>query len=341
MKCSTAGVLPLLLLATATFAACGGDSTTPTGTPPEADPCVLASQCLTRLEVVPDRFVLHYRTWALEAGHQTATRAVVIVHGAGRNAEWNFQTGLQAVGEASDLDETVVIAPRFQIFEDLPADDEPYWSSGGWKRGHLSRPEGPAPRISSYAVLDTIVARLSDPSRFPAMAEIVVAGHSAGGQVAHRYSAGGMDPRNGVPVRYVVANPSTYLFAADERPDPDGDGFFLPDRTDCPDYDEWHYGLAGLNSYMSRLSDAEIVERLTERDVTIMVGDRDTGSSQLDVSCGANLQGEHRYARGLNLMAYMDAFFPGHGHTGVVVPFVAHASREMFTSDQGLTALFR
>lgn len=335
-------MLCILLFATVAVTACGRESPTTTSSEPGVDrPCTLVTQCSGRLEVVPGRFVFHYRSWDLAAGHETASRALIVVHGAGRNAAWNFETGILAVRQASDLEETVVFAPRFQTIQDDPSPDEPYWSSGGWKRGHLSRPEGPGPRISSYAVLDTVVARLSDPARFPEMSEIVVAGHSAGGQVAHRYAAGGMDPRNGVPVRYVVANPSTYLFALDERPDPNGDGFVVPDRAACPAYDRWHYGLAALNSYMSRLSDAEILENLSSRDVTIMVGDRDTGSSQLDVSCGANLQGEHRYARGLNLMAYMDEFFPGHGHTGAVVPFVAHSSRNMFTSDQGLGALFR
>jgi len=322
--------------------ACGEDLPTTTGSGPAVDrPCTRVTLCSDRLEVVPGRFVFHYRSWEMEGANETVRRALILVHGAGRNAAWNFETGILAVRQASDLDETVVLAPRFQTIEDNPSPDEPYWSSGGWKRGHLSRPEGPSPRISSYAVLDTVVARLSDPARFPEMSEIVVAGHSAGGQVAHRYAAGGMDPRGGVRVRYVVANPSTYLFALDERPDPDGDGFFVPDRSACPAYDRWHYGLADLNSYMSRLSEAEIRENLSSRDVTIMVGDRDTGSSQLDVSCGANLQGEHRFARGLNLMAYMDEFFPDHGHTGAVVPFVGHSSRGMFTSDQGFDALFR
>lgn len=325
-------LVPVLLLA-----ACSG-SEGPTGPDPTDEPCTLASRCLARLEVAPDRWLRHYRTHDLDTGAEGVTRALILVHGAGRNAPFNFGTGIQAAYESGRSVETVaVVAPFFITTEDDPVGDEPWWSNGGWKRGHLSRSEGPSPRVSSYQAIDTIIARLSNPVLFPDMTEIVLAGHSAGGQVAHRYAAGGMDPM-GVPIRYVVANPSTYLYLGPERADGSG-GFAVPEVSACPDYQEWHYGLEDLNSYMTRLSDGEIEERLTTRDVTIMVGDRDTGTTQLDQTCGANLQGEHRFQRGLNLMAYMDARWSGHQHAGVVVPFVAHSSRGMFLSDAGLEAL--
>ncbi len=325
-------LVPVLLLA-----ACSG-AEGPLEPDPTDEPCTLASQCLARLEVAPDRWLRHYRTHDLDTGATGVTQAVILVHGAGRNARFNFGTGIQAASESRRSVETVaIVAPFFITTADDPVGDEPWWSNGGWKRGHLSRSEGPSPRVSSYQAIDTIIARLSNPTLFPDMTEIVLAGHSAGGQVAHRYAAGGMEPTN-VPIRYVVANPSTYLYLGPERTDGSG-GFTVPEVSACPDYQEWHYGLENLNSYMSRLSDAEIEERLTTRHVTILVGDRDTGTTQLDQSCGANLQGEHRFARGLNLMAYMDSLWSGHRHTGVVVPFVAHSSRSMFLSDAGLEAL--
>ncbi len=328
----TAGLAVLL-------AACSGSDTT--GPPLDDRPCRLAvAECLGRLEVAPERRLRHYRTHDLDRGADGVTHAIVIVHGASRNASFNFNTGLQAT--PGDLAESVVVvAPWFITTEEGPEPDEPYWSSGGWKRGHLSVAGGSVPsvgaRVSSYAALDRIVERLSDPDRFPDMTEIVVAGHSAGGQVTHRYAAGGREPL-GVPLTYVVANPSTWLFLGPERPDGSG-GWAVPAPDACPDYQEWHYGLQDLNSYMSRLPETHIVQRLVSRDVRVLLGDRDTGSAQLDVSCGANLQGPHRYARGLALLDYMDAFHPGHRHVGVVVPGVAHSSRGVFLSEAGLAIL--
>ena len=322
------------------LAACSGDEG-PTGPEPAAGPCLLAPSCSSRLEVAPDRWVRVLRTHDLDAGAPAITHAVVLVHGSGRNAGFNFNTGVRLTAEPSLRAAVAIVAPLFVTTAEDPLPDEPFWSSGGWKRGNLSVRGGPVPRVSSYEVLDTIVARLSDPLRFPDMREIVVAGHSAGGQVAHRYAAGGMNPL-GVHVRYVVANPSSYLFLGPERPDGAG-GFDIPTLASCPDYQQWHYGLQDLNTYMRRIAPSalptRLTTRLTTREVTIMVGDQDTGESQLDVRCGANLQGEHRLARGLNLLAYMDAFHAGHAHVGIVIPGVGHSSRGMFLSPRGRAAL--
>lgn len=54
---------------------------------------------------------------------------------------------------------------------------------------------------------------------FPHLASIVVAGHSAGGQFVTRYQmANQVDGTLGVPVTYVVANPSAYPYLDNERP---------------------------------------------------------------------------------------------------------------------------
>ena len=45
----------------------------------------------------------------------------------------------------------------------------------------------PAP-ISSYAALDTLIRHFANRAAYPALTEIVIAGHSAGGQVVQRYA---------------------------------------------------------------------------------------------------------------------------------------------------------
>ena len=213
------------------------------------------------------------------------------------------------------------------------------WVSSGWKRGHLSRAEGPAPRVSSYAALDSLVSIMLDPERFPNVREVVVTGHSAGGQVVHRYAAASpAEERTAMPLRYVVANPSTYLYLGPERAD--GASFSEPDPGACGDFDDWHYGLADRNSYASEAPADTLRARLVRRDVRILLGDADTLTSSLDVSCGANLQGPRRLHRGRTLVRFMDAFFPDHGHREMIVPGVGHSSRAMWTSGVGLQSLF-
>jgi hypothetical protein len=79
---------------------------------------------------------------------------------------------------------------------------------------------------------------------------------------------------------------------------------------------------------------------LVERNVVYLVGSADTGDAQLDMSCGAMLQGRHRYARGLKLKEYMNAFFPESDHPLVVVPNVGHSSTGMYQSSEGRQVLF-
>jgi hypothetical protein len=290
--------------------------------------------------VGPGVFIPIYSTHPLSSGSQTATRAVIVIHGTGRNADGYFQHMLIATPMESTFEETVVIAPHFQLAEDSPGPNEVYWTDSGWKRGHLSVAAGPKPRVSSYEALDAIVRLLGVSSRFPQLRKIVVTGHSAGGQVVHRYAAGSPveDEFPQIDFGYVVANPSTYLYLGPERWD--GAGFTLPNVAACPNYDQWHYGLTDLNSYMSRPALSEIRDRLVRRNVSILVGSADTGVEDLDVSCGAYLQGENRFERGRKLVDFMDATRPAHHHLESIVPGIGHSGRAMYTSPAGRQAVF-
>lgn len=326
----------------------GGETATPTETPTPVDPpsrpvpCTFAnSTCAERVEIASGLFLPVFSTHLLSEGHPGVTQALIVVHGNNRNADDYFESGFTAAAEARLGSSTVVVSPHFQTDDDGPESDEPFWSSPGWKRGNLSRPEGPSPRVSSYAALETVVEQLLDAARFPAVQRITVTGHSAGGQVLHRFAASSLveeGARDGVSFRYVVANPSTYLYIGPERLDRNGE-FTVPGGG-CDDYDEWHYGLQDRNSYASRLEADTIRALLTRRDVRILVGDADTLSASLDQSCGANLQGPDRYRRGLNLVRFMEALYEENAHREMVVPGVGHSSRNMWLSEVGRSALF-
>ena len=264
----------------------------------------------------------------------------MVVHGNLRNAHAYFERVVTAAEQAGRLAETLIVAPRFQTSDDAPRPDEPYWTSPGWKRGHPSA-GGAAPPISSYQALDTLVARLANRTLFPDLAKVVVTGHSAGGQVAHRYAAGSPaeDRHDRLAFRHVVANPSTYLYPTPVR-EWAGE-HVVPDALACPEYDEWHYGLQALNPYMTLQTADSALARLLRRDAVVLVGDQDTGSASLDQSCGANYQGPNRYQRGLALVRTLAHVFPGsHRHRAVVVPGVGHSSTGMYQSSQGRDALF-
>jgi pimeloyl-ACP methyl ester carboxylesterase len=181
-------------------------------------------------------YALYFGNGSLDA-NADATRAIVIVHGVLRDADYYYDTGIIAAAAAHQLDRTLVIAPQFVEAKDLKDHNLPQdtlrWS-GRWPGG--SDAESPAP-VSTYDVFDAMIARLADRQHFPRMKDIVVMGHSAGGQIVQRYAIVGnapqLDPGPHVPVRLIISNPSSYLYFTDWRPFP---------PANCPDFDRWRYG---------------------------------------------------------------------------------------------------
>lgn len=328
------------LLIVAAAWACGDGPAAPQEEPLEG-PCRSANAlCLERIEVAEGLRFPVYRTHDLEAGDAKVEMAVIVIHGTNRDADAYFATMVAAAGAAHMGDRAVIVSPNFHTEADGPADDEPRWTSGGWKRGDPSLPSGPGPAVSSYAVLDRILDLVTDPQRFPSVQRVSVVGHSAGGQVVHRYAATSPweDEVGRVPVRYVPANPSTWLYLGPERWT--ADGWAVPDTAACPDYDDWHYGLRDRNPYASTVPADTLRARLRRRDVRMLAGDADRGSANLDQSCGANLQGAFRRERAQRLHGFMDALWAPHRHTLTVIPDVGHSSSGMFTSSPGLAEIF-
>ncbi len=269
-------------------------------------------------------------------GNRDATMALIIVHGVLRDADYYYDTGMEAVHDEGRSD-VLVISPQFVEAQDirghgLPADTLRW--SGKWPGGSAAL--APAP-ISSYAVFDAMIARLSDRTRFPKLREIVIAGHSAGGQIIQRYAAVGhaaqMDSGRPVPVHLVVANPSSYFYFSDDRP---------VRVSDCPDFNQWRYGIAGAPSYVEG-TDAQLEARYVQRHVTYLLGTADTNPNEddLDRSCGGEAQGPYRFARGKNYIAYMRTRHPsGTAQDFAFVPGVPHDNRRMFRSACGRAVIF-
>ena len=149
--------------------------------------------------------------------------------------------------------------------------------------------------MSSFAAMDSLLgqlAPLASAGRDPA---VVVFGNSAGGQFVNRYAAVGRGPDalagHGLRVRFVIANPSTYLYFDRERP------VAVPASAGAND---WRYGFDSPPGYVAA-GPRESLERYLSRDVTIVLGalDTDPASRLLEVSPAAMAQGANRFDRGV------------------------------------------
>jgi len=270
------------------------------------------------------------------------TRAVVVLHGRLRNADVYYKsakTAQAAAGAAGQA--TIMIVPQFLADVDIEAHHLPAdtlrWTLEGWEGGDDAIAPKPA---SSFEALDAILARLADKKLFPNLKEVVVAGHSGGGQVVQRYAIAGRGeaPLTAahIAVRYVVANPSSYAYFSGERPEPQI-------AAACPGYDNWKYGTQARPDYLAAPTPAELEKTYVARHVIYLLGTKDINPSHpaLDKSCMAEAQGPYRYARGHSYAAIMAARDGGTpNHHLFDVEGVGHDGDKMLTSPCGLHALF-
>jgi pimeloyl-ACP methyl ester carboxylesterase len=297
-----------------------------------------------RQAVCPDRISLdsrstlpYYGNYSLLHG-AAVTRAVVVVHGINRNAQDYFGSIYRAAVDVGIIENTIIVAPRFQIEKDEREDHDAYWTDSGrnsWKDGGGAvAPAG----LSSFKVMDELLTALAEKDRFPRLTWITLVGHSAGGQFTQRYAAGGRAPDTlrGVTIGYVTANPSSYLYLNSYRPT--GENLL----ESCPGYNDYKYGLENRNEYCSVLNDELIRQQYISRRVTYLLGSADIDQDDdFETSCAANAQGGTRFQRGRFYCSTIRTFFPSAQHEMVIVPDVGHDHDAMFNSTQGKTVIFR
>jgi pimeloyl-ACP methyl ester carboxylesterase len=282
------------------------------------------------------------------------TRAIILVHGLKRNVESTYRTLEESASMAGSSGHgSLLIAPQFLNESDvaayrLPA-DVLRWRKSAWESGQPAA--GPAP-VSSFEVLDALIEKLCDRTVFPNLKTIVVAGHSAGGQIVQRYAVVGkavqLAASNGIRVRYVVANPSSYVYFSNERPDNAVAPFrFTPSQiSDCANLNQWKYGVSAGPPYVGAVTETawvQIEEEYARRDVIYLLGTADTDPHhpELDRSCGGEAEGPTRFVRGQAYFAYLRArHMSGWNQRLWYVPHVGHSADEMFTSTCGLASLF-
>jgi pimeloyl-ACP methyl ester carboxylesterase len=219
------------------------------------------------------------------------------------------------------------------------------------------------PTISAFDFLDEIVHKLADKKIFPNLTKIVVAGHSAGGQVATRYEmTNKVHGTPGVSITYVVANPSTYAWPAAVRPLPSGDAdpatadkealgpdgekvhahfqFGAFDTTKARNYNRWPAGLENRVGYSAGPTNEQLIKQLVERPTTYLLGQVDVlPLGGFDGSPNAMAQGPTRRARGEAFFEYVTETL-GARHNAIIVPECGHNDRCIFTTDVVFPVIF-
>jgi pimeloyl-ACP methyl ester carboxylesterase len=147
--------------------------------------------------------------------------------------------------------------------------------------------------VRSYAVLDALLVEhlvAFTHVQYPHLRRVAVVGHSAGGQVTHRWALLSNSPTWEDPVIHIVsvdANPRSYCYLDEQRVHSEDGTFRVPDDDDirsCPGYDQWHWGLNDggylkcpyRDEALRQLNATEMARRYAGRNVIYLSGQLDT-----------------------------------------------------------------
>ena len=291
----------------------------------------------------------YYSNLSLNEVHDDTKLAIVVLHGASRNAD-DYYDRMYAVVNGVGMDSTIIIAPQFLRTGDLDvhnlSEDVLYWTNttnwtAGYTSGNTSNHNRPF-TISSYSIMDTLLYRLA--MNNPILNQMVFVGFSAGGQFVNRY-VGGNDVTERIfqefnlPIRYIVGSPSSYLYMNDERRiEGTVDQFSVP--SGCSGYNDYKYGLDDLNNYMSTAGSDSIRIRYSRREVIYLIGGSDNEGT---TDCQSMAQGNHRYERSIIYFNYLQYYFSSEilgRHQHAIIPNIDHDSYNIFNSACGRKALF-
>lgn len=286
-------------------------------------------------------------------------RAVIIIHGLNRDPGTYMSNMLSALAQVEsdpniNFDTVAIMAPYFPNGEDknygYPWTDGLkagrgsttnclVWTVSQWSAGGNNQYPYTSKTTSSYAVLDQIVQYFDDTTLFPNMKQIVIAGHSLGGQTVQRYAVIGAQLDTKSPVSYWVGNPDSYVWLSTDRP-------FSPDS--CPTYDVYRDGFTNFTTYPMTYATslvaqgrAAILANFNSKAINYARGTRDHGDDSS--TCAGYTTGSDRNERFFN---FIKAFPPScpdpTGRYCDTVDFVnaGHDAGTMMASPAGQARLF-
>ena len=291
--------------------------------------------------------------YALSAKHAGITRIVLFIHDASRDAKGTLNVLRTLAGPSES--KTMIAVPQFLIDADLAAVASSMqnrgalfarWPYGVWETGGDSTALPPAHGISSFTAMDMMLMYFSEKSLFPDVQQIVVAGMGAGGNFVQRYAAIGRAPdilaKQNVPLRFVVADATSYLYLTPSRFRGGNNGFGILETQTCPDYNAWPHGLDQLNPYGKRIGANAAKLSYNLRRVSYLLG-AITNAGAVDADCGAFLQGKDEHARMAIYALYLKSIYGedvAERHVFNTIPEASYNAASLFGSSCGLASLF-
>ncbi|THU79475.1 hypothetical protein K435DRAFT_943064 [Dendrothele bispora CBS 962.96] len=271
------------------------------------------------------------------------TRAIIVPAAEARDhwSYWitmqNIKMDLASTNSSFNPNTTSIMSPCFLSQNDISAgagnSNQLFWKGGDWFSGDFADGPDKNDKISSFDVLDTLINHYTNASAYPNIQAVVLAGHSAAGQIFQRYAAMRVPTVNDDRVNFIVANPGSYLWLVTDRPRTNDS------CTDVNVYDKYKYGLTtGIPGYstgdFNDIGRNGTVTRYLGRNVHYALGTDDDGPG--DTGCEASTQGTSHLDRGNNFLNMLNSMPNGMppSHSIDMVEGVSHQQEQMFNSSQ-------
>jgi uncharacterized alpha/beta hydrolase family protein len=273
----------------------------------------------------------HFTSQDLHQKNDLIEKAIITIHGSERNAHTYYNSIETLARRRGESHKILIVSPHYKEVQDAREGNEFYFYPEGWLSGDeaINRKD-----VNAFEIVDHMVALMADKSKFPNLKEIVITGHSAGGQLVQRFAVGSVLDQSypAISFRYVVANPGSYLYLTNQRP------FRGP--KNCA-FNNYKFGMDKRNAYMSQRPAANMISDYLKKDVVYFLGEADIRSDDIDQTCPAVYQGHFRLERGQAYMQQLNSEFPQHQHHIYTVPGVGHTQYGMYTSENGIQVLFQ
>lgn len=216
------------------------------------------------------------------------------------------------------------------------------WSGSQWSAGANNAYPHASQNTSSFFVLDTLIKYFDDSTLFPNLNQIVLAGHSMGGQMVQRYAAVSPYQETRVPVTHWIGNPDSYAWLGEDRP---------LSTAACADFDDYRSGFANFSEYangdmtygVSLVNQGREAIQANYQSKQIAYGRALLDHGDHSSDCGANVTGLDRHER---FFFYIKDFVPTcddpKSSNCDTVDFVnvSHDNGQMFNSPAGQARLF-
>lgn len=213
------------------------------------------------------------------------------------------------------------------------------WSGSEWSAGVDNQYPHDSRDTSSFYVLDTLIKYFDDATLFPNLKQIVLAGHSLGGQMLQRYAAVAEEIETRAPVTLWIGNPNSLAWLSTDRP---------LSTNDCPDYDDYREGFSNYTEYgvtygtdLVAQGREAILANFQKKRIAWARGLLDHGDDSS--SCAPYTTGEDRNER---FFFFLKAFPPtcnepsGSSCQTVDLVQASHDNGQMYMSTAGIARLF-